>query len=639
MKKSAAVVMTAVFAMLSVAAVWSARTPAYAAEDVTAEMILSVANGLIDWKKRDVGSDADGYLINDTFLLQAGTTPGDWFPIGLGRLGIEDNQTAYLAVLGDNVQKRYDDPSGNRLDAAKATEWHRIALAVLASGGNPRSMGEDRDGDGRGDIDLIADGTYHCVDGNGNGIVGKQGINGFIWALITVDSMFYEIPEGAFYSRDDLIRSLLECQLADGGWALTGDSSDPDITAMTLQALAPYYNSEKAYTYRNAMMCADGLMTKKVRTAADEAIAWLSKAQLADGDFNSRGMPNCESTVQVIVALTSLGIDIFSDSRFIKIGSDGRRNTLYDGLMKYRTDSGGFTHSFVNDAENPSAVAGEANTMASEQTLYGLAAVLRALEERRRLYDFRAEQTDALKAQIRDAEKQIAALDFTTSTRSEVQAVYDAYLAIDSAERSYVSGYCELSRMLSVVGIEYEAEEIRYNSGDAGLVTPSEYFDYTDQAAVRALPKDLTTAYRAEVLRLWEKINRSVDFEGKAEMIITLEKAKNGIDAIQAEIDDIKAEIREELYPFDRITLAKRGAVYELYRRYTELSEYDRAQFEASDIEGLLKSRTQADNLLTALIVGAGCATAAVGIAVITALHIRKSRRLKAASAMQESDE
>lgn len=55
-------------------------------------------------------------------------------------------------------------------------------------------MGEDRNGDGRGDIDLIADGTYDRVDGNGVGITGKQGINGFIWALITVDSMFYEIP-------------------------------------------------------------------------------------------------------------------------------------------------------------------------------------------------------------------------------------------------------------------------------------------------------------------------------------------------------------------------------------------------------------------------------------------------------------
>ena len=79
--------------------------------------------------------------------------------------------------------------------------------------------------------------------------------------------------------------------------------------------------------------------------------------------------------------------------------------------------------------------------------------------------------------------------------------------------------------------------------------------------------------------------------------------------------------------------------MYELYNRYMALSEYDRAQFEPSDMEGLLKSKTQVDNLLTALIVGVCCATAAAGIAVFVALHIKKRRRMKAADAMQESDE
>ena len=63
--------------------------------------VTEVANGIILWKKADVGSGADGYLINDTFLRQAGTTPGDWFPIGLGRLGVADGQAGYLAVIND----------------------------------------------------------------------------------------------------------------------------------------------------------------------------------------------------------------------------------------------------------------------------------------------------------------------------------------------------------------------------------------------------------------------------------------------------------------------------------------------------------------------------------------------------------
>lgn len=623
--------------ILAAAFLSGARISVFASDDLTgvgvvsSEYVREVAEGIIEWKKSDVGALPDGYLINDKFLEQAGTTPGDWFPIGLGRLGVADNQSGYLAVIDDNVQKRYDDKSGNKLDAAKATEWHRISLAVLACGGNPRAMGEDRDGDGRGDIDLIADGTYARVDKNGNGIVGKQGINGFIWALIALDSMSYETPPNAFYSRDDLIINLLNKQLSDGGWALTGAVSDPDITAMAVQALAPYYNSEKEYSYVDA----SGKPTvAKARDAADKAVEWLSKEQLDDGDFFSWGMPNCESTAQVAVALCSLGVDIFSDERFIT--ESGK--TLLDGMLKYRTASGGFTHSFISDAENPSAVAGQPNTMASEQALYAMAAIIRAMEGDRRLYDFRAEQSDELKAQIAAAEAEIAALT-DDSSEDEIRAVYGDYLAINALERSYVRNYKKLSELLEAFGIEYEKEEPIYNSGDAGVSVPTEYFDYGDQASVNALPSKLTLAHRTEVLRLWKKINNSVDFEGKREMTIRLEKAKNEIDAIQAEIDDIKKEIKEQLYPFEFIGLNKREIVYALYERYMALSEYDRAQFEVSDIEGLLKCKTQADNLLTALIISICCAAAAVGISVWVVLHIRKRKRLKRENEMQESDE
>ena len=583
---------------------------------VSVEQVREVANGIIEWKKADVGSK--GYLINDVLLRQAGSTPGDWYPIGLGRLGVADNQAGYLAVINDVVQKRYN--TSDKLDRAKATEWHRISLAVLASGGNPRRMGDNSN------IDLIADGTYNRVDENGVGILGRQGINGFIWGLITLDSMYYEVPQGAYYSRDDIILQILKLQLDDGGWALTGSASDPDITAMAIQSLAPYYNSEKEY---------DG---KKVRTAVNEAIEWLSSVQLSSGDFYSWGMANCESTVQVVVALCSLGIDIFTDTRFIKTDGDGRQNTLYDGIMKYRTSSGGFTHSYVNDADNPSAVAGEPNTMASEQTLYGLTAIIRQISGMRRLYDFRQEQSTQLQEQIKAVESKIPSLTVTSSTQ-EIKDVYDEYLAIDGSERSYVTNYSELSDLLAFAGIDYEEENITYNSGDAGLVIPTEYFTAEDIEATEALPKTLTTAYRAEVLRLWQKIQNSVEFDRKQEMTILLEKAKNEIDALQDEIDSLQREIKEDLYPFENIGLDKRKTVYDLYNRFMALSEYDRAQIEQADIEGLMRCKTQVDNLRTALIIGIVCAVVVIGLTVFVVCHIRSRKKKKQAKAMQESDE
>ena len=86
-------------------------------KEYTSDNFLSVADGIIAWKKADNGSEPDGYLINDKYLENAGTTPGDWYPIALGRLGIQDNNEGYLAVIKDRVEERYRE--SGRLSAAK----------------------------------------------------------------------------------------------------------------------------------------------------------------------------------------------------------------------------------------------------------------------------------------------------------------------------------------------------------------------------------------------------------------------------------------------------------------------------------------------------------------------------------------
>lgn len=160
-----------------------------AADEAT---ILAIAQGVVDWKKRDNGSPADGFLLTPSFLEEAGTPAGDWYPIGLGRLGIEDNNEGYLAVIAEKVSQRYREE--NRLDKSKATEWHRISLAILAMGGDPTRIGADENGS---PIDLIADGTY---DRGKTVSLGRQGITGWVWGLIALDAMRYEIPDGAYYS-------------------------------------------------------------------------------------------------------------------------------------------------------------------------------------------------------------------------------------------------------------------------------------------------------------------------------------------------------------------------------------------------------------------------------------------------------
>lgn len=586
----------------------------------TAQNPYDVALSIIDWKKTDVGSTTDGYLINDKFLLQAGTTAGDWFPIGLGRLGIQDNQAGYLAVIDDYVYQKYQ--TSKKLDSVKATEWHRISLAVLAAGGNPRKMGLN------GDIDLIADGTYNRVNSSGTGMLGRQGINGYIWGLIALDSLNYEVPQGAAYTRDDIILTLLQMQHGDGWWSMLPvqlNSYDVDITAMCVQALAPYYNSEKQYEVAGNMV--------KVRESIDKAVEWLSSKQNDDGSFTSWGAPNSEACVQVAVALCSLGIDIFTDSRFIKTG-----NTVYDGIMIFQNSDGGFIHSLKYDPENPSALPDKSNTMASEQTLYGMAAIHRYQNGMRRLYDFRAEQSDELKEQITMVKGLIDNASETTS-KTELQGIYNAYQAIPASERSYVYNYYKLSALLQSAGIEYCQEEMDFNNGNDEEIVTMEVFTDVDMAKVDALPTNLTTEYKVEVLTLWAKIRNCFDFEGKQDYYIKLEKAKNAIDELQAQIDLLKADIKQHLYPFDSISLSDKKVVQDLYNRYMALSPYDQAQLEASDVEGLLKCKTQVENLQTALIISGVCvAVAGVATAIVIA-NVRKRKKEKASKLMQESDE
>ena len=305
-------------------------------------------------------------LFTDKFLESAGSSIPDWYAIAIGRTGIKDDYAAYLSALNTYITSKYKEE--NLLDRIKSTEWHRISLAIASLGGNPAACGTD------GSINLIADGTYNWTHSDS---LGRQGINGFIWALIALDSLRYEIPGDAVYTRDDIILEIISRQTSDGGFALIGDSTDPDLTGMALQALAPYYNADKSYSYT---LFNDKTVERDIRTVIDLAIESLSPIQASDGGFSGFGSPNCEATSQVIIALCSLGIDPRSDARFIKNG-----NSAFDGLLQYRTDGGGFAH-MLEDGITP-----ELNAMANEQALLALTATARLEGGYRTLYDFRAE--------------------------------------------------------------------------------------------------------------------------------------------------------------------------------------------------------------------------------------------------------
>ena len=191
---------------------------------------------------------------------------------------------------------RYIDAAAAKLEAgiSNASTRQRTALALIACGA----------------ADRVPDGL---VDES----AGKLGIMSWIWAL-------HLVLNGApseLWTADAIAEQLLGMQLEDGGWKVTGEYGDVDVTSMCLQALA-YCGAENS--------ALDG--------AIERAVDFLSSRQLESGGFASMGNENAESAAQVLTALAALDI-AFDDPRFVKNNTSPR-----EAMMAYRLPSGRFSH-------------------------------------------------------------------------------------------------------------------------------------------------------------------------------------------------------------------------------------------------------------------------------------------------------
>lgn len=590
------------------------------AQNKDEQAVLEIAQGIIDWKKRDNGS-ADGHLINAAFLELAGTTAGDWFPIGLARLDVEDDYTGYLAAITEKVETRYRQTG--KLSTSKATEWHRISLAVLATGGDPTAVGTGEDGQ---PIDLIADGTYNRGE---TASLGRQGINGWIWGLIALNAKRYEVPEGSYYTRDDILVEILSQQLPDGGFALSGTDSDPEVTAMAIQALAPYYNCETTYSLEGEV--------KTVRQVVEESLTFLSESKLATGDTPFWENQSVETLAQIVIALCSLGIDPLTDARFMKNG-----NTLLDSILRYQMEDGGFVHSSTYDASDPAA---QSDSMASEQTLCAMAALWRQKNNMRTLYDFRSEQSSAMKERIAGLELKIDEITENTS-RSDLEQLLSEYYSLPEDERSYVSGYWNLSDAARKAGVDIEGiasqtEVVESPQDEQGQQTLAAFSD-EDKAAVDALPNPPTTAQYLHIVKLLAKLEQSEDFEEKEIYLDKLTTAQEQVLALQEEIDSLNSDILHKLYPIENLSFKDKSMIDGLVKRYNALSIYDQAKIEYW--EDVLKAKIKVDNSLRGVMI-AGILlviAAAVGIAVIRRMRVRrhqKENEMEALAAQYEDEE
>ncbi len=313
------------------------RSTLFAAEKKYAELIRDSAA-----RFKDIYTSTGDYIseMDENTLCNFG---GEWLIFGLARSerDLPEIYEAYYSAVEKYVSENIDD--SGRLDATRATDNAKLVITLSAIDKDVTDVG------GHNLLTALADMNY----------VKSQGLSGAIYTLLAFDCRDYEIPDAPDgklqTTREELISFILDRQLADGGWAYSGDSAESDMTAMVLQALAAYYSENE-----------------DVKTAVDKAINRLSEIQTTTGGFTSGSSVTPESAAQVITALTALGIDPDTDSRFIKNGV-----SVLDSLCSFYVEGGGFSH----------AMSGELNELATAQSYYALCAYWRFTQNKTALYD------------------------------------------------------------------------------------------------------------------------------------------------------------------------------------------------------------------------------------------------------------
>lgn len=265
----------------------------------------------------DVLNKSAEYVYSKVQEPSIGSIGGEWAVIGLKKSGYkvaDDYFDKYYKVCSDNVAS-----VNGVLHERKYTEYSRTALCLSLIGKDPTNV------EGFNLIEPLNDFDKTVWQGN----------NGSIWALIAIDANNTECSK-----RNAYISEIVNKQLDNGGWSISGDTVDMDVTAMALTALSNYSKQDK------------------VKAAIEKGFKYIEDSYAASGfEFS-------ETYSQCITAYAA-------NNRNLPAG-------MFDDFISFRQSNGGFLH-----------IKGDAvNQMASEQGLYALTALYRAENGMGKLFKF-----------------------------------------------------------------------------------------------------------------------------------------------------------------------------------------------------------------------------------------------------------
>ena len=387
------------------------------------------------------------YLQEKVTNPKVSSTYGEWAVFALNRGNAATD--AWNSIYLENLKTYVDDCDGVLSpNEYTYTNYSRVILALTSMGVDASQFSTDK-----ATYDLVKP----LLDKNEDGdyMAEIQGNNGTAFALLALDSHDYLSGAEGKKARADLIESLKKNQMADGCWSISGPTPSLDVTAAAIYALAPYYLDEAK------LAALGGTVTyAEVKDMVDQALAYLSAAQSADGGYGSESP---EADVWVLIALSSIGRDAATDEAFVK--ADG---SILDHLLLYfDKTTGGFKKNLSGNI---------INQMSTEQAAYGLVAYDRFKNNKNTLYDMRDVEIASLEekadqAAADEVEELIDAIgEVTLKSSAAISAARSAYNALTSAQKALVSNLDTLTDAEAAykkLEEEAEQEEIDRNAAES----------------------------------------------------------------------------------------------------------------------------------------------------------------------------
>ena len=238
-------------------------------------------------------ADVDGEITATSNVLSKVSDP--WLAVDMEKLGLNPNKQ-FVQDFANNLKD-------NGVKNISNTELEKAIISFTSVGYTPYNFkGQDLVGE------LL------------NRDINNFQINDLIFALTAYN--YANIPSSKYkITKDDLKNVIIKNKIPTGGWAYTGNETDPDITGMALYALAPYYNSDK-----------------NVKDSIDAAVNYLSSVEDNSGYISSTNGKASETLSMVILGLTSIGIDPAQGS-FVKTNGN-----LVKALLSFKGANGNYKH-------------------------------------------------------------------------------------------------------------------------------------------------------------------------------------------------------------------------------------------------------------------------------------------------------